>query len=63
MPSLTCPCCETGTLEIFHEVGQVPTNSCILLGSREEALAYPRGDIRLGFCADCGFISNTAFVN
>ena len=61
MPSLTCPCCETGTLEIFHEVGQVPTNSCILLGSREEALAYPRGDIRLGFCADCGFISNTAF--
>lgn len=61
MASSTCPCCETGTLEIFHEVGQVPTNSCILLGSREEALAYPRGDIRLGFCSGCGFISNTAF--
>jgi SAM-dependent methyltransferase len=61
MASPTCPCCETSTLEIFHEVGQVPTNSCILLGSREEALAYPRGDIRLGFCPECGFISNTAF--
>jgi SAM-dependent methyltransferase len=61
MPSLTCACCEAGTLEIFHEVARIPTNSCILLGSREEALAYPRGDIRLGFCADCGFISNTAF--
>jgi 2-polyprenyl-3-methyl-5-hydroxy-6-metoxy-1,4-benzoquinol methylase len=56
-----CPCCEASHLEIFHEVDQVPTNSCILLPTKAEALAYPRGDIRLGFCPACGFISNTAF--
>lgn len=61
MSSSTCPSCESGSLEIFHEVRAVPTNSCILLSSREEATGYPRGDIRLGFCGRCGFISNTAF--
>jgi SAM-dependent methyltransferase len=39
----------------------VPTNSCILLASEEEARAYPTGDIRLAFCDDCGFIFNAAF--
>jgi SAM-dependent methyltransferase len=29
--------------------------------TREEALAYPQGTIRLGFCDACGFISNLAF--
>ena len=29
--------------------------------TRAEALAYPRGDIVLGFCAACGFIGNLAF--
>ncbi|MEE4382493.1 MAG: class I SAM-dependent methyltransferase [Pseudomonadales bacterium] len=59
--ALPCPCCKEGTLRLFHEVEGVPTNSCILLETREEALAWPRGDIRLGFCEACGFISNTAF--
>jgi hypothetical protein len=48
-------------MAIFHQVRSVPSNSCILLDSREEAAAYPQGDIRLGFCPQCGFISNTAF--
>jgi len=48
-------------MEVFHTATGVPTNSCILLGSREEAMAYPTGDIALGFCAACGFVSNTAF--
>ncbi len=56
-----CPCCGKGTLRVFHEVPNVPTNSCILLDSREEALRWTRGDIRLGFCDHCGFIGNTAF--
>jgi hypothetical protein len=46
---------------VFHEVANVPTNSCILLETRAEALAYPRGDIRLAFCPDCGFVFNAAF--
>ncbi len=46
---IVCPNCLLGTMEIFHRATGVPTNSCILLGSREEALAYPKGDITLGF--------------
>jgi hypothetical protein len=48
-------------MAVFHEVNGVPSNSCILLETAEEALAYPRGDIRLAFCPGCGFISNIAF--
>jgi SAM-dependent methyltransferase len=48
-------------MEIFYTVRSVPTNSCILLDSPDEAKAYPRGDIALGFCRQCGFIANTAF--
>jgi SAM-dependent methyltransferase len=58
---IVCPNCCAGTLEIFHRAEGVPTNSCILLGSREEALAYPTGDITLGFCDQCGFVGNTSF--
>jgi len=56
-----CPNCRTGRLQLFHEKRGVPSNSCILLATREEARAYPRGDIALGFCPHCGFVSNTAF--
>ena len=28
----------------------MPANSCLSLGTREEALAFPRGDITLAFC-------------
>lgn len=62
-PSLRsiCPCCEAPGLEVFHEIERVPTNSCILLPTKEEALAYPCGSIRLAFCRRCGFICNAAF--
>lgn len=58
---VTCPCCLKQAMEPFYEVRGVPTNSCILLQTREEALGYPTGDIRLAFCPACGFISNIAF--
>jgi hypothetical protein len=48
-------------MDVFHQVEAVPTNSCILLDAAQEAVAYPRGEIRLGFCAPCGFVSNVAF--
>ena len=57
----TCPSCGVGPMTVFHTARRVPTNSCILLSSPEEARAYPTGDIQLAFCADCGFISNVAF--
>jgi len=58
---LNCPNCGARGLRIFHDAQAVPSNSCILLKSSEEAKAYPRGNIALGFCASCGFITNTAF--
>jgi SAM-dependent methyltransferase len=57
----SCPGCGARGMEVFFELRGVPTNSCILLASREEALAYPRGDLELAFCPACGFISNLAF--
>ncbi|MFH1843677.1 MAG: class I SAM-dependent methyltransferase [bacterium] len=57
----TCPNCRASDTEQFHTARNVPTNSCILLTSREEAKAYPRGHIELRFCRDCGFISNALF--
>ena len=57
-----CPCCGRADMQVFHSLDAVPTNSCLLLGTRDEARGCRRGNIRLGFCAACGFISNTAFV-
>ena len=56
-----CPNCQSGTMEVFHTARNVPTNSCILLESRVEAVSYPKGDITLGFCDECGFVGNTSF--
>lgn len=61
MELYTCPSCRTRGMQVFHQTESVPTNSCILLGSREEALAYPCGRIELAFCPACGFISNMTF--
>ncbi|MGH3111912.1 MAG: class I SAM-dependent methyltransferase [Gaiellaceae bacterium] len=46
---------------MFHEQGSIPVHSCRLVETREEALAFPRGTLRLAFCPDCGFITNTAY--
>ncbi len=58
---VACPACHQANLKIFYEACDVPTNSCILLDTEAEARGYPRGDMKLGFCAACGFIFNAAF--
>jgi SAM-dependent methyltransferase len=58
---VSCPNCGASELEIFHEQDDVPVHSVRLLRTREEAVAFPRGSLRLGFCAECGFITNTAY--
>lgn len=57
----TCPNCFQGKLEIFYEVCRVPVHSVLLMETRQVAVSYPKGDIALGFCPECGFISNTLF--
>jgi len=60
---LDCHCPSCGAeMEAFYTFENVPTNSCILMETEEEAKAYPRGDIVLGHCKSCGFIRNLTFV-
>ncbi len=57
----TCPNCERDSLQGFYHVSGVPVHTVLLMPSRDEAIHYPRGDIELGWCTTCGFISNVAF--
>lgn len=56
-----CPGCGSNNIYIFHEIKHVPVNSVLNCHSRESAMTFPRGDISLGFCRQCGFIYNTRF--
>jgi SAM-dependent methyltransferase len=46
---------------VFYEQRQVPVHSCLIMPTRQEAIEYPKGDIVLGFCRNCGFIANVEF--
>lgn len=48
-------------MKVFFRLRGVPVNSCLLVDAHDGALAFPRGDIDLGVCSRCGFISNVAF--
>jgi SAM-dependent methyltransferase len=58
-----CRSCGSSRLETFYEERDIPTNSCLLLDSDREAAAFPRGDLVLAFCHECGFVFNAAFVD
>jgi len=57
----SCPNCGSNGLLAFYEAREVPVHSVLLMTSKEMARGYPRGDILLGFCRACGFITNTRF--
>lgn len=59
--SNNCPACHTGRMKVFFSADNVPTNSCILWDSEQEARSCLTGDIRLGVCTSCAFVANTAF--
>lgn len=56
-----CPACGHPEMQVFYKLLQVPVHSVLLLSTRAEAVAYPKGDIVLGLCLRCGFVSNLAF--
>lgn len=56
-----CPSCGRRALEAFYGQDAVPSHSCLLLDSADEARRFPRGSIRLAVCRACGMITNTAF--
>jgi SAM-dependent methyltransferase len=56
-----CPACGEPDAEPFYEQRGVPVQSTALLETRDEALAFPRGDVVLAFCNACGFVFNEAY--
>jgi SAM-dependent methyltransferase len=56
-----CWSCGAGGLISFFEAPSIPTSSCVLLPTRQAALEWPVGDLRLVFCPKCGFIQNDLF--
>lgn len=57
-----CFNCGEDQLSMFYEVDNIPVHSCLLMSSQEEALKYPKGNLRLGYCQSCGFIENVLFA-
>lgn len=56
-----CPACQAADLQVCFEWRGVPAHQNLLLPTRPEALGCGRGDIVLGVCPACQFVSNTAF--
>jgi 2-polyprenyl-3-methyl-5-hydroxy-6-metoxy-1,4-benzoquinol methylase len=56
-----CECCGSKNLTFFYEVQNVPVRCNLMTSTKQEALAIPSGNILLGHCKECGFISNVAF--
>src|SRR6266487_2724148 len=56
-----CPVCATTGILAFIDIGQVPVHCNLLWTTRDEAVHAPHGEIRLGFCSNCGYIFNLAF--
>jgi SAM-dependent methyltransferase len=56
-----CVNCDSQGMIPFYEQANVPAHSCLLMDSPQAARDYPRGQLRLGFCPACGFVSNLDF--
>jgi len=56
-----CHNCGGQEISVFYEARNVPVHSCLMMPTKQQALEFPRGDIILGFCEECGFISNVVF--
>ncbi len=59
--AVTCPNCGHAGMRHIYEMRGAPVHSVLLMQTRDEAVAYPQGEIQLGYCPHCGFISNVAF--
>ncbi len=59
--SYACPSCHHPEMAIFYDVRNIPVHSCLMMPSHKDAIEFPCGDVVLGFCPHCGFITNTEF--
>ncbi len=58
---VACFSCGSDQTRVFYSLDQIPVHSCLLMPTREEAINYPKGNMRLAFCSECGFVQNSAF--
>lgn len=56
-----CQACGAESLESFYTLPSVPVHSCLMVKSREDALAFPSGELDVAVCHDCGFIQNRKY--
>ncbi len=58
---VACPSCGASDLTAFYGAPDLPVHSCLLMPDPTTASRYQRGDLELGLCAACGFITNLRF--
>ena len=56
-----CPVCRAVNSVHLIEMAQVPAHCNLLWPTRADAVAAPRGDIRLAYCSQCGHVFNESF--
>jgi SAM-dependent methyltransferase len=61
--SRSAPHCRCGSsaTQLLYRVPSIPVHSCILMSTAEAARAFPRADLELAFCNECGFAFNHVF--
>lgn len=56
-----CPNCGRQNIRPFYEVRDIPVHSCLMMPDRQAAVDFPRRDLKLAVCNECGFITNAIF--
>lgn len=57
----SCPACGHSGLQLFYGVDRVTVHSCLMMDTEQAAREFPRGDLKLGVCPACGFVTNVLF--
>ncbi len=57
----SCPSCCSADISIFYRIKNIPVHSVLNHQTPQDAIQYPKGDMELGFCKQCGFIFNAVF--
>jgi SAM-dependent methyltransferase len=61
MNTNVCPNCDSAGMQVLYGIDGIPVHSTVNLSSRADAMKFPTGNLRLGFCNSCGFLSNTVY--
>ena len=54
MEKTICPGCKSKDTHFFYEVDDIPIYSTTILSNKTDALNFPKGDVSLCFCNNCG---------